>query len=74
MALFFLTFYLIVTLLSYLRGDDRWGEELPVADGGEVEVQDDGVVHRQSHQHPDQVVLSAHAEKFRLYSLRIQKI
>ena len=42
---------------AYLLGHDGRGEELPVADAGEVEVEDDGVVHRQPHQHPDQVIL-----------------
>ena len=44
---------------AYLLGHDGRGEELPVADAGEVEVEDDGVVHRQPHQHPDQVILPA---------------
>jgi len=44
---------------GYLWRNYRWGEKLPVADGGEVEVQDDGVVHGQPHQHANQVVLPA---------------
>ena len=48
---------LSLPVLRYLWWDDRRGEELPVADAGEVKVKDDGVVHRQPHQHADQVVL-----------------
>lgn len=39
-------------------GHHRGTEQLAVADGREVEVQDDGVVDSKSHQYSDQVVLS----------------
>ena len=32
------------------RRDDRRSQQLSVADGGEVQIQDDAVVHRQAHQ------------------------
>ena len=41
----------------YLLGHDGRGEELPVADAGEVEVEDDGVVDSQAHQDTYQVIL-----------------
>lgn len=44
-------------IASVHRRYHRRAEQFAVADGGEVEVQDDGVVHRQSHEDSDQVVL-----------------
>ena len=44
---------------AYLLRHHRGCEQLPVADAGEVEIQDDGVVDSQAHQHSDQVVFPA---------------